>query len=111
MNQNPNKKQREWHDWLRNEGCFICSCEPLIHHIKGSKMKLKGVIKPGEWYVIPLCYKHHQGERGVHTSKKKFLKDYGTEKEVFEMIVREYEFNNNEKPMTEEEYQIIMDRA
>ena len=107
MNGNPSKKQRDWHEWLRDYRCITC-CDynPSIHHIKGSKMKLKGCVKPGEWYVIPLCYKHHQGPEGVHLSKK-----YYDEKQLWTWAVAAYECEHDEKPMSEEEYQIILDRG
>ena len=107
MNGNPNKKQRDWHEWLRDFGCTEClGYQAAIHHIIGSKMKLKGCVKPGEWYVIPLCYEHHQGPEGVHLSKK-----YYDEKKMWVHLVGIYESENAEKPMSEEEYQIILDRG
>ena len=108
---NPSKAQKDWHEWLRNCGCFICSDDAAIHHIKGSKMKLKGFIKPGEWYVLPLCYNHHQGDEGVHTNKRNFEKRHGTEKEMFERAVETYEIENRAYPMSEEDFNAIMERA
>ena len=111
MNGNPNSRQKDWHNWLRDHGCFICYSYPSIHHIKGSKMKLKGFVKPGEDYVIPLCYEHHQGSSGIHTSKKLFVDNFGTEKEMFRTLVDQHEEDNGEMPMDELTFNAIVERA
>lgn len=112
MNGNPTAAQKRFHEWCRENGCIECfDKNPSIHHIKGSKMKLKGCVKPGEWFVIPLCYKHHQGPRGIHASKKAFEYLYGTEKELWDDIIAIYEEEHGHKPMSEEEYQIILERG
>lgn len=111
MNGNPNKEQKDWHNWLRDRGCFICFAYPSIHHVKGSKLKLKGIIKPGEWFCLPLCYLHHQGRLGVHTDKRRFRALFGTEKEIFSVLVDQYEVEMGEDLMDDKTYNAIMDRA
>jgi len=111
VNSNPTAKQKRWHQWLRDSGCAICHNPTAIHHIAGSKMKLKGVKKPGEWFCVPLCYNHHQGDDGIHANKRAFEKKHGTEKELFKCMVEIYGINHEDKPMSEADYQAIMDRA
>jgi hypothetical protein len=38
--------------------------------------------------VIPLCYDHHQGQHSIHLDKKNFEKNFGTEKEILEKILK-----------------------
>lgn len=112
MNGQPTASQKRFHQWCRDNGCRICGDEnPAIHHIKGSKMKLKGCVKPGEWFILPLCHHHHQSEYGIHANKKQFAETYGTQKWMWSRIVTLYKHEFGEKPMTEEEYLIILERA
>ena len=118
MNGKPNKKQKDWHNWCRDSHrCVVgLGATDSIHHIKGARMRLKGVKGfAGEWYVIPLSYWWHQDEKNqaaVHTNKREFERATGmTEKEHWVRLVGIYEMDYGEKPMTEEEYQIIVDRA
>jgi len=74
-------------------------------------MKLKGFVKAGEWYVIPLCYSHHQGKDGVHANKSHFVKINGAEKEMFRDLVDQYELDNGEMPMDELTFNAIVERA
>lgn len=107
MNGNPSKKQQEFHNYQRACGCIVCGdYNPAIHHIIGSKMKLKGCVKPGEWFVLPLCYAHHQGPDGVHAKKKNY-----DQKLLWKLAVRRYQNQFYSLPMSEEEYQIILERG
>lgn len=117
MNGKPNKKQQDFHDWARSLGCFVQKgYEPVaIHHIKGSKMKLKGVKGAGEWYVLPVSYFWHQSgenDAAIHINRKRFESFWEmSEKDFWICLIDDYESQFNRKPMTEEEYQIIVDRA
>jgi hypothetical protein len=111
MNGNPTAAQKRFHEWCRGFGCLICRSQPAIHHIKGSKMKLKGCVKPGELYILPLCWGHHQGEHSIHSSKKNFEESYGTQKELWISLIGSYIAEYGNFPTSEEEYQIIRDRA
>lgn len=86
-----------------------------LHHIKGSKMKLKGVKKPGEWYVLCLSYWWHQdgtNPAARHVNKNRFEREIGkTEKELFIDKVAEYELIYGHKPMDEFIYQQLIERA
>ena len=117
MNGRPTAAQKRWHEYLRGRGCVVSNIphSGSIHHINGSKMKLKGCVNPGEWYVIPLSYWWHQDPRNpnaVHTNRKAFERKTGTtEKKLFEMVVKQYFFETGEYPMLEHEFDIIMERA
>lgn len=93
---------------------MLCALPTRIHHIKGSKMKLKGCRNPGEWYIIPLCDYHHSpySKNSVHENKRFFEGVWGQQKKLWQIIVERYQDEHDgEKPMSEEEYQIIKDRA
>lgn len=117
MNGNPKAAQKEWHKWLRERGCVINRKPPDIHHIGGSKMKLKGFNdqKPGEWYVIPLSPWWHRfpaNPKAVHSNRKEFEKyTKKTEKQFFQMVVAEYEAEFGEKPMPEDLFNALIERA
>lgn len=117
MNGQPTKKQKDFQDWARNDqGCIVSGEEAdTIHHIKGARMKLKGVKNAGEWYFLSLSYWEHQdGENpaAIHVNRKEFERvNKRTEKEFWVEMVGEYEHDFGHKPMSEEEYQIIVERA
>ena len=31
--------------------------------------------------AIPLCYTHHQGDKGIHTDKSAWMQDYGDDRD------------------------------
>jgi len=116
MNSNPTKKQRDFHQWCRNYGCIASGFlnADSIHHIRGAKMKLKGVKNAGEWYVLPLSYWWHQdGDNrcAIHVNKNSFELATCSQKTHWLMLIADYEVQFGCKPMSENEYQIIVDRA
>ena len=119
MNGNPTKAQQDWQKWLRDQGCAVQGAlndgRLSIHHIGGSKMKLKGVKKPGEWYCICLSYYWHQdgnNPEARHVNKKGFERGSGkTEKLHWLAAVGLYKAMFGNYPMTDEEYEIIKERA
>ena len=38
--------------------------------------------------MIGLCYEHHLGKTGYHTSPKEFTKKWGTQKELLELNLK-----------------------
>ena len=87
-----------------------------FHHIKGSKMKLKGYNdeKPGEWYGVCLSYWWHQDGRNPaarHINKSWFEREAGKEKSMFIDRVETYQRIYGFKPMGEEIYNAIVARA
>jgi hypothetical protein len=116
MNGNATAKQDRFHSWARRFGCIIEKAEyPSIHHIAGSKAKLKGVKGFGEWFIIPLSYWHHQDGQNpaaFHISKTEFIKvNCMTEKDFWIELMNGYKAEKGEYPMPEHEYQIIVDRG
>ena len=116
MNGKPTEKQKKFHAWAREHGCIVSSmnCD-AIHHIKGAKMKLKGVDNAGEWFILPLSYWWHQdgsNDAAIHVNKKRFtLSQVQSEKGFWIELIRAYENEFGVKPMSEEEYQIIAERG
>ena len=88
---NPTVNESKHMDNVSQLGCIVCrnrgfSFVPAeIHHTQG-KTKLESHFK-----VLPLCYEHHRGGRGEepisrHPWKRRFEKEYGTEKELLELV-------------------------
>lgn len=115
MNGNPSKKQKDWHNWLREFGCQLTGqMHPTIQHIKGARMRLKGVKGfAGDWYCYGLCFELHLGSspNSLAVSKRQFMSDFGSEKSIWDKAVKIYEDQFGFKPMSEEVYQIIKERA
>lgn len=67
-------------------GCAICkSPNPHIHHLMGYKYKGMGQ-KADDKFTIPLCYKHHVGEEGIHTLGIQTWEDrYGSQEHHLEI--------------------------
>jgi len=86
-----------------------------LHHIGGSKMKIKGVKKPGEWYCICLSYWWHldgANPAARHVNKKRFeLEADMTEKQMFIQRVGLFESIHGHKPMPEFDFEQIILRA
>jgi len=116
MNGKPTAAQKRFHQWCRDRGCMLTIIpNPDLHHIGGAKMKLKGCDKAGDWFVIPITSMWHNyyGERNaIHANRKGFNQSWNTtEKELWIELIGEYEEEHGNKPMSEEEYQIIVERA
>lgn len=67
----PTAAERRYHDWLRGMGCAICGSPTAIHHAVGSTGR-HNKIHIGQWWVINLCYDHHQGSGGIHGDLSSF---------------------------------------
>lgn len=64
-----------YHQWTREKGCIICQRYAAPHHQpygRGAK---------DHKLVVPLCWDHHQGDKGVHGlgSAEAFYKMYGVD--------------------------------
>jgi hypothetical protein len=102
--------------WCRQLGCIICKEEyPQLHHIQGAKRPLKGVERFGEKYVLPLCYWHHGdgcNEHARHSNKAAFVRYHCmTEKDMWIELMEIYKNEKGEYPFSEEEIEIIKERA
>jgi hypothetical protein len=76
----------------------ICDSPSEIHHLKGYKFSGMG-MKATSDDTIPLCYQHHRGQFGYHTSPKAFTEKYGTQQELLDytnqlLIERGYNVRN-----------------
>lgn len=119
MNSNRTVSEKEFHNWIVEKSLCAVSDEmyPEIHHIAGAKAKLKGVKNFGEKYCIGLSfYWHRDGSNKCarHVNKSAFVKKIGdSEKELWTRVVDEYfdQYGRYPAKMTEEEYQIILERA
>ena len=88
---NPTADESRHMDKVSQLGCIVCYKKGFrfvpaeIHHTEG-KTKEESHFK-----VLPLCYEHHRGGRGEepisrHPWKRRFEKEYGTEKELLELV-------------------------
>lgn len=106
MNGNPNKKQKDFHNDLREMYFETRMHEGIgeLHHIFGSKEKFKllkeaGVEKAGEWFVIMLPKSVHdtikdysfEGERSMFFEQQRnYLRHFGKDSPVPDDVVRYY---------------------
>ena len=55
--------------------CVICGAWPVtVHHCISGRF---GQRKASDFDTIPLCHFHHQGDDGIHTSKRAWEAKYG----------------------------------
>lgn len=97
----PNARQRKWHSWLAQQGCYLGLGSACIHHCVGSTGKYNK-IHIGQDFVIPLSYEAHQGPRGIHGDLSIFDGLGGTRKEIektiFSRLVAHYHRQHHELP-------------
>lgn len=74
---------KRFHDRLRDLGCMICKQLPSIHHVRTKRDRLKNDFK-----VIPLCYSHHQGDKGIEFDPRGFIRRYGSQESL---LLKAYE--------------------
>lgn len=81
----PTKKQRERWWRIAELGCIVRGCgyaQVSIHHALTGGGGRKDHDK-----VLPLCYNHHQGYKGIHTlSRRVWEEQFGTERELLEKV-------------------------
>lgn len=75
-NPNPNAEEKRFHDFARQIGCLVCGKEASIHHVISDGHQR---ISKDHYHITPLCYAHHQGDKGYHGlgSHNAFFKEYG----------------------------------
>ena len=88
---NPTVNESKHMDNVSQLGCIVCrnrgfSFVPAKSIIRRARLKEESHFK-----VLPLCYEHHRGGRGEepisrHPWKRRFEKEYGTEKELLELV-------------------------
>lgn len=83
------KERRGYYGEVANLGCVVCGMQACTHHCYGSQFPAKREHRP----CIPLCYKHHQGDGGIHSGKQSFEDYYGTQDEMLEKVEGKLEQN------------------
>jgi len=86
---NPTKSEKKYHDKLVEViGCIICRNEYATYNNQVSIHHIIGRTKKGcHMNVLPLCFPHHQGHRGLHNpafGKRTWVKLFGNEKDLKE---------------------------
>lgn len=62
-------------DAVRQLPCCICGAWPSsAHHVICGRYSQS---KSSDFDAIPLCYQHHQGERGIHTDQAAWVARHG----------------------------------
>jgi len=83
-NNAPTKAQRERWSRIIKLGCIVEGCphKPSIHHALTGAGGRKNHDK-----VLPLCYDHHQGDKGIHTlSRRVWEPIYGSEESLLARV-------------------------
>jgi len=57
------KEERAYMGRVAELGCVICGGIPELHH--NTKNRGYGA-KSSNYDIMPICYKHHRGEEGIH---------------------------------------------
>ena len=93
MAKKPTKAESEHMGKVAAMGCIVCcnlsfgETPATIHHIGNGTMAKRA----SNYEVIPLCHFHHQGGNNgeaVHSGRKSFEKNFGTEKELLSQTLR-----------------------
>jgi hypothetical protein len=93
----PTKAEREWLDAIVAHGCIACRMDgrgyvpACVHHI------LRGSVRMGHLYSLPLCAGHHQhdttsGLIARHPYKARFEAHYGFEMDLLLKLQQELGF-------------------
>jgi len=83
-------KEKKHMDSVAQLGCIACAklgwydSPAELHHIKD---KTGMGRRSSHFEVIPLCYVHHRGEWGYHTSPAEFNGTYGSQRELLEQTL------------------------
>lgn len=66
-------------------GCIICKSEAEVHHIRdGTGMAMRASHQE----TIPLCFRHHRGEQGIHTlGTRKWEGVYGKQRDLLREVL------------------------
>ena len=60
---------------VAQRGCEICGATPVeVHHCISGRF---GQRKASDFDTIALCWNHHRGPDGIHTSKRAWEAQYG----------------------------------
>ena len=91
----PNTIELRYREHVRGLPCLVCSRQATPHHIiHNGKTKMH----KDHWILAPLCWDHHQGDKGYHGlgSHALFVETYGIDlHQVALELLEKYE---GEKP-------------
>lgn len=60
---------------VAQRGCAICGARPVeVHHVICGRF---GQRRASDFDTIGLCFNHHRGPDGIHTSKRVWQSKYG----------------------------------
>ena len=84
------KHEKKWMSAVADLGCMVCKRLGYdtpgveLHHLRAGQ----GWGKPDNFHVIPLCFRHHRGNDGVHgLGTKGFVRHYGfTEQDLLDDV-------------------------
>lgn len=66
--------------------CVICGARPVeVHHVISGRY---GQRKASDLDTIPLCYLHHRGAEGIHTSKRAWEAAHGLDTDYLPIVAR-----------------------
>ena len=70
--------------WVAQQPCCICGAWPVhVHHCICGRY---GQRKASDLHTIPLCYDHHQGRNGIHTSKREWEAKHGPDTKYLPIV-------------------------
>ena len=93
----PTKTEKQWMGRVAELGCIVCKntlsiySPAEIHHATTGAGGRRNHLQ-----VLPLCFVHHRGHKGVATlGRKKWQSIYGTEQDLLaqvELLLQESDF-------------------
>ena len=111
----PTARQKRWHGWLRDQGCYLGLGPAAIHHCVGSTAR-HNKLHIGQDFVIPLSWEAHQGPGGIHGDLSLFhghglgFSRKEIEKTIFRRMVETYKRQHDgEMPMDADVYVAILE--
>ena len=98
-------KDKKRLEMVGSYSCMICGKEANVHHLAG----IGAGKKASDLLVMPLCFKHHQGEDGVHNGIEEWEKKYKPQLQfIYEINERIYK-DKALKGRNLERYSLIRD--
>jgi hypothetical protein len=64
---------KRFHGWIAGRGCLVCQWRDpetgkvTVHHVRGYADK-DGMVLKNDWFVVPLCPRHHFIQHGPRMS-------------------------------------------
>lgn len=75
-------KAKRWMAWVARQRCANCTGIGVhVHHCAGATAR-HNKVAIGDWWLLPLCPKCHQGDHGIHGDRMRFFGDSLTRKQT-----------------------------